>query len=200
MAEIKIEKKKVMWPWVLLILGVTAMIIYYLTLEDTPTRNIEKPDTDELVGTIEKDLLSVKENNIDVLAFIDFVGNEKNKMSLSHAYTSEALLKLVTAIEAISKEVDYEILADLGRVRDNAKVITQKPLVNTHADTIRNATDILTGVLQNLQQSKYPGLNNEVSELKAASESIKPEILTLNQKNEVKNYFHKAADLLQKMN
>jgi hypothetical protein len=54
--------------------------------------------------------------------------------------------------------------------------------------------------LQNIQKAKYPGLADEVEELKSASESINPEVLTLEQKDAVKNYFAKASDLLQKMN
>jgi len=54
--------------------------------------------------------------------------------------------------------------------------------------------------LQNIQKAKFPDLADEVQELKSASESIKPEVLTLEQKDAVKNYFAKAANLLQKMN
>jgi len=54
--------------------------------------------------------------------------------------------------------------------------------------------------LQNIQKAKYPGLANEVEALRSASESIKPGVLTLDQKDAVKNYFAKASDLLQKMN
>ena len=76
----------------------------------------------------------------------------------------------------------------------------QDPFETTHADNIRKADDILTNILQNIQKAKYPGLADEVAALKSASESIKPGVLTLEQKDAVKNYFAKASDLLQKMN
>jgi hypothetical protein len=47
---------------------------------------------------------------------------------------------------------------------------------------------------------KYPGLKDEAQDLKNASPSINPKVLTLEQKDAVKNYFAKASDLLQKMN
>jgi hypothetical protein len=43
-------------------------------------------------------------------------------------------------------------------------------------------------------------LTNEVEALKNAATSIKPSILTLEQKDAVKNFFATASDLLQKMN
>jgi hypothetical protein len=121
-------------------------------------------------------------------------------MSLDHAYTNEALLKLVEATNAIANEVEYDVQADLEKVKEYAKMISSDPFETTHADNIRKADDILTQVLQNIQKAKYPGLADEVSVLKNASESIKLGILTLDQKDAVKNYFAKAADLLQKMN
>lgn len=57
MAEIKIEKKKPIWPWILLFLGVLALI-YFLVIkdtendpiiEDTETVIIETKDTSENV-------------------------------------------------------------------------------------------------------------------------------------------------------
>ncbi len=100
----------------------------------------------------------------------------------------------------MANEVGYEVQADLEKVKEYAKMISSDPFETTHADNIRKADDILTNVLQNIQMAKYPGLTNEVEELKSASESIKPGVLTLEQKDAVKNYFAKASDLLQKMN
>jgi hypothetical protein len=53
--------------------------------------------------------------------------------------------------------------------------------------------------LHNIQKAHYPRLGDEVEELQSASESIKPAVLTLEQKDAVKNFFAKASDLLQKM-
>jgi hypothetical protein len=100
----------------------------------------------------------------------------------------------------MANEVGYEVQADLEKVKEYANAITINPFETTHADNIRKADDILTNVLQNIQKAKYPGLAYEVAELKIASESIKPEVLTLEQKDAVMNYFAKASDLLHKMN
>ncbi|MCJ7801921.1 MAG: hypothetical protein MUP82_06145 [Candidatus Marinimicrobia bacterium] len=200
MAEIKIEKKKLVWPWILLGLGVIAVLIYFLAFHDYNGETNEVPKTSELIGTKETDLINVKENNSTVAAYINFVEIGKNKMSLDHAYTNEALSKLIEATNAMAGEVGYDVRADIERVKEYAEMITNDPFETTHADNIRKADDILANVLQNIQKAKYPGLTNEVAELKNASESIKPGVLTLDQKDEVKTFFSKAADLLHKMN
>jgi hypothetical protein len=212
MAEIKIEKKKLLWPWILLGLGVIAVLIYFLTFDDYNGQTNEVPKTSKLIGTKETDIISerivtketdlinVKENNNTVEAYINFVEISKNRMSLDHAYTNEALSKLIKATNAMAGEVGYDVRAYLEKVMEYAEKITKDPFNTTHADNIRKADDILTTVLENIQKAKYPGLKNEVLKLKIVSESIKPGVLTLDQKDEVKTFFSKAADLLDKMN
>lgn len=200
MAEIKIEQKKQVWPWMIVGLVIAALLVYLLVFSDNSKNTEVVTEADHITNTSETDLLEVKENNDTVAAYVNFVENSKEKMSLDHAYTNEALLKLIEATNAMANEVGYEVRADLEKVKEYANMITIDPFETTHADNIRKADDILTNVLQNIQKAKYPGLADEVEELKSASESIKPGVLTLDQKDAVKNYFAKASDLLQKMN
>jgi hypothetical protein len=131
---------------------------------------------------------------------VNFVDESNSSMSLDHAYTNEAFSKLIAATEAMATEVGYDVQSDLDQVREYARMITIDPFETTHADNIRKADDMLTIVLQNIQKAKYPELVDEVTALQTAAESIQLGVLTLDQKDAVKNYFEKASDLLQKMN
>jgi hypothetical protein len=189
MAEIKIEKRKPMWPWLLLSLGLAAALIYFITFRD---KNDEKKEIIELI--------SVSEKNTTVDDYVNFIESDSNKMSLDHAFTNDALLRLTDATDAMADEIDVELQTDLDKVDEYAEMITKDPLDTSHANSIRKATDILTNALHEIQKANYSGLKNEVAELRAASESINPDVLTLNQQIEVKVFFQKAADLLKKMN
>ncbi len=200
MTEIRIEKKKMVWPWILLGLAVVAVLIYFLLFNDNNKDMNEDKNTSELVSSNETDLIGVKENNSTVVAYVNFVENDQNKMSLDHEYTKEALYKLIEATYSIAGEVGYDVKADLEQVKVYAEKITKDTFVTTHANSIRKASDILTNALQNIQKAKFPGLSNEVAGLRNASEAINPDVLTLDQKVEVKAFFSKAAELLKKMN
>jgi len=200
MTEIKIEKKKQAWPWVLAVLVIAALLVYFLVIRDNGKSTEVVSGADYTTNTNEPDLIGIKENNSTVAAYVNFVENNKEKMSLDHDYTNEALLKLVAATNAMANEVGYEVQAELEKVKVYAQKITNDPFETTHADMVRKAADILTNVLQNIQQAKYPGLTNEAAVLRIASKSINPEVLMLDQKNEVKAFFSKAADILNKMN
>ena len=201
MAEIKIEQKKQVWPWLLVGLVLAGIVIYFLMFRDNDNNAVEVVTEESYISdTNESNLLDVKENNSTVAAFVSFVENDTNRMSLDHAYTNEALLKLKAATKAMAGEIGYEIQADLEKVEESAILITNDSFETSHAKNIRNAADKSTTALQNMQLAKYPWLSDEVEELQSASTAINPEILTLEQKDVVKNYFAKAADLLEKMN
>ncbi len=202
MAEIKIEQKKQIWPWLLVGLIIAAVLIYFMMFRDSDNVNSTEVVTEEdyISGTNDTNLLGVKENNSTVAAFVSFVENDTAQMSLDHVYTNEALTRLTAATKAMAGEIDYDIQADLEKVKESAMLFENEPFETSHANNIRNAADNSATALQNMQQSKYPWLAQEVEELKSASAAISPETLTLEQKDAVKNYFAKAADLLQKMN
>lgn len=146
------------------------------------------------------DMISVKENNKAVAEYITFVSNDTNKMTLDHAYTNEALLKLTSAASGMAGEIGFDIKGDLEKAQECANNITKNPFETSHADEIRKAANILSGVLQNIQVAKYPGLANEAEAVKTAALLIDPATLTLDQKDAVKSFFSKSAGLLEKMN
>jgi hypothetical protein len=200
LAEIKIEQKKQIWPWLIAGVVIVALLVYFLALRDSGMNTEAVTATDSITSTDESDLVGINENNGIVTAYVNFVKTSNENMSLDHEYTNEALVKLIEATDAMANEVGYDVQIDIEKVREYANMIEQDSFETTHADSIRKADDLLTNVLQKIQKAKYPDLEDEVSALKRASESVKLGVLTLDQKAAVKNYFSKAADLLQKMN
>lgn len=201
MAEIKIEKKKPIWPWILVALVIAGLIVYFLAFNDDNQRNMERTNIPAYTSTPEQpDLSRQNENNSRVITYVDFIEDSDANMGLDHEYTNEALKKLTEATEAMANEVNYEVEADIEQVNEYAQMIATDPFETTHADNIKNASEIINRVLQNIQQEKYPDLSGDVDALQNASAAIKAGVLTLDQKDTVKNYFEQAAELLKKMN
>ncbi len=192
MAEIKIEKKKQVWPWLLLGAVILALLLYFFVFN--------KEDEMNEVAETPVALIDIHENNSTVAAYVNFINSDTNKMSLDHSYTNEALLKLTDATNAMADEAGYSVKADLEKVKEYADKITNDPFETSHANNIKKAAEILAGSLQNLQRAKYPMLENDAAEVKSAAEAINAETLTLEQRNAVKSFFGEAANLLEKMN
>lgn len=189
MTEIRIEKKKSLWPWVFLALGIIALLVYLFWFRDK--QSAEPTQTD---------LINVHENNSAVVAFVGFVEADTAKMTLDHDFSHQSLLKLIDATNGMAGEIGFEVKGDLAKAKECADSITIDPLATTHADNIKRAGTIVAGVLKNMQKAKYPGLSSEANEVSTAAENINPETLTLDQRGVVRTFFQKAANLLQKMN
>jgi len=194
MTEIKIEKKTPVWPKILFVLGLlfVAYAAWYFFFQNDKV--------EPLVTADETVLIDLHENNNLVAAYVTFINSDTNTMSLDHAFTSEAFTKLTDAVDAMATETGYDLKADITKAKQLADEITKDPEVTNHADKIRSAADVLSTSLKNMQQAKYPSLSAEADDVKSAASAIKPEILTLDQRDAVKSFFRKAADLLNKMN
>ncbi len=191
MTEIKIEKKSPIWPWILLLLGILAAAWFFFI------RN----DKDEPVETAENTaLIDVHENNNIVATYVTFINSDTNTMGPDHTFVSEAFTRLTDAVDAMATEVGYDVKADIVEAKKHVDEITKDPMLTTHGDKIRGAADVLSTSLQKMQQAKYPSLSDEAADLKSAASAINPETLTLDQRDAVKSFFRKAADLLTKMN
>ncbi len=196
MTEIKIEKKAPVWPWILVGL-VIAALIYFFAFRDSDDNIIPNDDND----TPQEETIGNRENNSSVDEYISFVENrDRDDMGLDHDFSNQALLLLADAIDAKADDVDVELQNDLKEVRDNAGYITEDPNSTDHANHIKASASLLTSELENIQRESYPDLSNEIADLRESTNSIEPEVLTLEQKKTVMAYFDKAADVLEKMN
>ncbi len=196
MAEIKIEKKSPVWPWILVALAVIGIVIYLVAFNDDDDSSEGIMDTTELQDTTRQDA----PNNATVNSYVSFVEEHRDQMGQDHEFTSEALTKLVNATEAMAAEINYDIRNDIDSVRMQADKVTQEPTATSHANSIREAADVLAGALQQIQKNAFPDLSNEADQVKNAASDIDGNELTLDQKDEVNNFFSESADLLEKMN
>lgn len=190
MAEIKIEKKSSVWPWLLAGLLVISALIYYFGFRDN--------GQPEVVQT-PADTTAVEVYRGPVAQYVQFV-DEGRTMGIDHVYTTGALSRLISAISAKAQQTGYDVKADLEKVKAYSDRIQNDPFETTHANSIRKAADILTDAMQNMQKAKYPDLTTQADEVRSAANAINPDVLTLDQRDAVKLFFQKSADLLQNIN
>jgi hypothetical protein len=200
MAEIKIEKKQPVWPWIFGLLVVAALI--YLLFFNDSTAVIDNNNTtnDTIVDRNElQDNTDLDENFSDVAAFVTFIKNDDGKMTLDHDYSHSTLTKLIDATEEVALLNDFDAKVDFDKARQLADEITTNPEVGNHADFIKEATSRISTVLQNLQAANFPDLKAEADQAKMTSDAINVQELALNQKESIKGFYDAAADLLEKM-
>lgn len=203
MAEIKIEKKSPVWPWIIAALLIVGALLYFFVLKDDNNDNGlagAAAGTTEETRAVDKRAASApaSRDSDEVGQYVQYV-NEHGNMDLDHEYTNDALLQLTEAVRAKAGQLNHDIQADLEQVEELAGQIQQDPFETTHATKIRSAADILANAMANMQQQHYPDLNDKTQEVKQAAGQIEPNTLTLDQRDAVKGFFHKSAILLQSM-
>ncbi len=60
-------------------------------------------------------MIDVYENNTTVAAYVTFINSNTNKLSLNQAYSSQALIKLTDAVNAMATEAGYDVKVDISK-------------------------------------------------------------------------------------
>ncbi|QQX78264.1 MULTISPECIES: hypothetical protein [Aequorivita] len=213
MAEIKIEKKKPIWPWILAALVILAAIYFIWSSNDDDYETDDEVLGNDTISQIDQNTYDTTANDSTTLYtgtygtmvkekalsnYFTYIDNEK--MGLDHEYTNGALIHLITATEAEANNLNVDINANLEEARTHAFEITKDPMSLKHADKIRAAGLEIVTALKTIQEKEFPNLSAELGELKVAAEDINPATPTLEQKEDAKAFFEKAGRVLQKMN
>lgn len=196
MAEIKIEKKTTIWPWVLLGLLVAGLAAYFLFFKEKNNDVIALNDGSDTTAIHNQEDY---EGNA-VTDYVMFMEKDTANMSLGHDYTHDALTKLASATEATAKNNDVNISEDIEKVKALADKVTQNEEASTHADDIKESAKIIANALMSIQQAKFPDLTAEINDVTSNANAIDTTDLTLDQKGTVKNFFRSAKDAIKKMN
>lgn len=197
MAEIKIEKKKTIWPWVLIGLIILAILAYFLFFKDKNEDVVALTPPSDYTTAMQN---PPKSSEDAVAIYVTFIENDTASMSLGHDYSHAALSRLVDATEQTANNNDVDISENLNKANTLSDKITRDEESTTHADDIKEAAKIISSALASIQQTKFPDLKSEVNELMIDADAIDVEDLTLDQKGTVKGFFISAKDAIKKMN
>ena len=193
MAEIKIEQKKPIWPWILLGLIVLGLVWYFF-MRNNDTRIEDEPVVTEQVVEEYNDV-----DDYSAIALYSAYIADIDKMGLDHEYSNEALNYLIDAVEEKADMLNVDVKADLNEARKNASEITEDPNKLNHEDLIKNSGKIIARALTTLQAAKFPTLIDDVAKVNTAVNKIDTSVKTLDQKDKVNNFFKSAESLLLKM-
>lgn len=204
MAEIKIEKKKPIWPWILAALAVLLVLfLIFSGSDDDVDIDSETMTTDTLEmddDTYDTDTLTSNQTSMEVNEYVTYIRQDSEaRMGLQHIYTETALTRLAAAVEAKANKANVSVQQEMDRVDSVADYLNEDTYQDQHADSLRVAFQQISNAIEKIHQQSGQNNNIDVEGLKSRAEAVKPGQLTLNQKDDVRAFFDKAADLLQQM-
>lgn len=214
MAEIKIEKKTPIWPWILVILIILAAIYYFwynndknldsnddLLQRDTISQ-IEEPYQSDMEMT-DKDVLytgkyGTVKNEQAMADYFSFVDNLDNKAT-DKSYYRTAFFKLITATKRQAEIAMVDVNTNISAAMVSAEKMTNVENSTAKADNVKKAADEVSKALKTIQQKMSNDLSADVTEVEKAVSGIDASQMIDKQADNVDTFFDKTATVLHKM-
>lgn len=209
MAEIKIEKKKPVWPWILLGLIILAVILYFVLADEETDDIYDDDNTEEVITTSDSeddmddmDTATWEDDNLSgddsASKYVAHIG-DMEQMGIDHQYSSEALVLLINALENRTEEANINTDIEIQELKNDVRDIKEDPQSLNHANAIKNVGMKIVNLMEKVQMEKFPDMSQEVQEVSSAVQNIQPSTPTLDQKDAVNSFFKEAGDVLQNM-
>ncbi len=214
MAEIKIEKKKPVWPWVLVVLIILAAIYFFWYYNDGNINDTQDiipiQDSisryDETFGNQGSDTLNLYNRNYGTVRgeqalaeYFSFVDNKDNRTA-DHGYYRNGFFTLIAATKRQSEMKSVEVSQNVESAMDHAENLTNGQATTAKANHAKQAADEIAKALKTIQQKEYDNLSNEADDLNKAVANIDGSQNLDQQSSNLNTFFDMAARLLQKMN
>lgn len=207
MADINIEKKKnntPIWPWILGALLLIGAIWAIAEMggdddrEEVAVAEEQYREDDPIVREPQSNRMAA---GTAAAGFVSYVNDNdiKDRIAEDHNVTSEALMRLSAALEGLSQN-DGTYSQQIEEIRQNAQAITSDQTSQQHADKVKSSFTTASNVLAQIRMNQYPDVaESEVEDLQEKSREIDSNKLLTDQKDEVEDFFEKAADAIEKM-
>jgi len=213
MAEIKIEKKKPVWPWILLVIILLAAIAYFIYAnseedddypDDMDTEEIDDVNDNTLDdSTTYEDAVNYSDTTNVLMQYSESI-KDSTRIGTDSTYTKSALSNLVKVVIAKAEEYNVQsskALEDLKSYTSQMDGMTNSSMSNT-TDINKNLKTVSTNivsVLEAIQTKQFPALQKEVADLKQTAAKMTTTSLE-NQQATLQTFFRKANDVLNNMN
>ena len=215
MTEIKIEKKKPIWPWILLILIVLGIIAYFV---------YANPDLDNRSDDFDDDVINEKiiDSKTDQMSTDDTYNTDKSyggvydgymafdesirdstRIAVDSSYTKKAFSNLTKLVVKQADKNDIEDSQPLEDLRNYSVLITEISKTSGNMENFKNfktLCDKIAAVLGDVQAKSYPSLQQEASNLKQIASKISLSTPMDKQQTDLNDFLHKSRDILKSMN
>ena len=210
MAEIKIEKKKPVWPWIIVILIVLGVILYFVygdkdAQDDDNLRMADETEDARLKDRAVTDQTDVYDEQTDTLqantaipAGLTTAISDTTRLGSDPQYTQDAIQQLKNAIQAKAAIINVKLNDNLFET-GNADEQPSRLNTASMATNLKKEGNNIVSALEKMQQEKYPNLSSDVERLKESVSEIGTSDSS-QQSGTINSFFKQSVQLLQKMN
>ncbi|MDT0677995.1 hypothetical protein [Autumnicola musiva] len=195
MAEIHVEKKKPVWPWVLLIIIIILALLYFFVWADDGTNDdvsdedniqqIEQYETEDYANN------EYPENAVgEYLSYVEG-GSDDDLLGNDPRSQQRAMMLLLEAVEEKSIELNHTPGPEMESI---SQWQPQQQL-----DSIRRTGKVVVDNLQAIQSNQYPELEDEVQGLRTHLNDLAVDTSDEDRNLFLSGFFTQSADILRQM-
>ncbi len=214
MAEIKIEKKKPIWPWILLALLIVGIVAYVIAnkndddfgddVDDHVNNSVEdstKFKIDNNDGAVYNTNNDYKDHN-NAMAELMIAMKDSTRFGMDSTYTNNALYNLAKVTLEKAKEHNVEnskSLTDLQQYVSSMDTASSMEKVDNNKQ-FKSVSDHIVAVIEIIQKKDMPTKQGEVAKLKQTTSNLNATADMSKQQSNIQLFFRQAHDLLHDMN
>ena len=203
MAQIEIqEKKRSVWPWVLVALLLALLAWWLLSQGDDVDDGVVTETGTGIVADPVAGDVGPTAAPAAVGAFLTFVeqAGTRGEMGLNHEYTADGLRRLADALAAFNTGEGADAVNErLTQLRARADALQREASSTRHAELTRDAFAAAAAAVETLQERRFPALSSQADALVESAGQIQPGTLLLEQRQAVHGFFERAATTLRAM-
>jgi hypothetical protein len=213
MAEIKIEKKRPVWPWVIVILIVLGIVTYFIyENQDNDEYNDDLNDdmsTEQIDGSINQqsdsdyDLNQNYRSTFDEFSAFEESIADSTRIAVDSSYTKKAFSNLAKAVVAKADQNALQDSEAVNYLKDYTTLSANISNTPQGAETSKNfktTSDKIVTVLEAIQTKNYPALQSQVSDLKQTNAKVDGSMSMDKQQADMNSFLYQCRDVLQAMN
>lgn len=198
MAEIRITKKKPVWPWVLLILLLLAALAYFYYESTQAEQYNARQETGSVTVPVDTTAASPVGESLTE-AYLTLL-QDRRRLARDSTYTRMALHSLGRAVRLTAEKGGIQDGLPLRVMESRLNLAEKDDSANRLPYHIQKVGEAMIVVFQSLYpESKYP----PEAQVLAASKSvaaINPDEAMYTQKNEILDFFDSSGALLLELN
>jgi hypothetical protein len=199
MAELKIQKKqRSPWPWITGIIIFAGFIWFMLTYVYMPTNNDNEMLAEDKSFAGQHYKPPVDTVN-EVREFIYYARNT-TPSTTARKYTEQGLIKLQSALSYLADNVDSTNDIITSKIDSLDLTIVKIDTSSKYYLTeLKPAFSAAVRAMESIQQINYPGMSDNISNLKATENSIDVRKSLNSQLDKIKLFFIEAGKALEHM-
>lgn len=214
MAEIKIEKKKPVWPWIILILIILGIIAYWVYNNnynkdyENDDANIEQKDTinNNYLGNPQDAETNQYDDGSTAMMELMTALKDSSRFGTDSIFTKTALINLAKITVAKAKafsltnstsftELEHFVATNVSDMNGNQGTDNMEMSKN-----FESVSDQIVTVIQDIQAKSFPNMQKQISDLKSTVSKLDGAVDLSKQQTNVQSFFRQAHGLLHNMN